>query len=107
MPAQTVTKVLSAQSGTVSSAAVDYGGVQRCHTLTVVAGAGVSAGVVNLELSNDGGATWATEASNTVTLAAPGQSSVHLVDKLYSTARARISTGITGGVVDVYIAAGQ
>jgi len=103
MPNPTSTRVLTAQSALNAAGTVDYSGVSRTHTLTVVAGAGVSAGVVSLELSQDG-VNWVAETGNTITTAAPGAQSVTLVDKVYAQARARISTVITGGTVDAWIA---
>ena len=103
MPAPTSTKVIAAQSALNTAGVDDYTEVARTHTMTVVASAGSSAGVVALELSQDG-TNWVAESGNTVTVTTPGVQSVTIVDKVYTMARARISTAITGGTVDVWIA---
>lgn len=73
------------------------------HILTVVASAGVSAGVVTLQVSPDG-VNWYTPASFTaITLTAPGTSSSVLSGTPAQFVRAAITTAITGGTVAAYV----
>lgn len=76
--------------------------------LIVVAGAGVSAGVVKLEGAHVSGytGTWKELASLTINAANKVFSQgIGIVDELpMPYLRARISTAITGGTVDIYLA---
>ena len=105
MANSTVSKVLSAASALNTAGQNDYSNAPRTHTLTVVAGAGVSAGAVTLELSQDG-VNWfqpTTAPTVPLTTAAPGTLFATVADVVAQYARARISTVITGGTVDAWI----
>ena len=105
MANNTVVKVLTGASALNAAGQTDYSGAPRIHTLKVVAGAGVSAGAVTLELSDDG-VNWfqpTTTPTVPLTTAAPGTFYATAVDIVTQYARARISTAITGGTVDAWI----
>jgi hypothetical protein len=102
---------LNAQSATTAVPNVlDNGAVKLNHTAFIIAGAGVSAGAVTLQVSNDN-VNWTLTAANfvptltgaSVALAAPG---VYGVTFSYPAqyVRASITTTITGGTVTVYVA---
>lgn len=96
--------VLTAQTVANVSGVLDEGVAHNYHTLTAIGNTGVSAGVVALELSNDN-VNWLAPSTNTVTFTAPGLMSVTVGPLPYQFARARISTVMTGGTVDAFIAA--
>lgn len=74
------------------------------HSLFVMTGAGVSAGVVAIQLSNDG-VNWVSPASNTVTTnAASTPFTVTVGPSPFQYARAAITTVITGGTVTATVA---
>ena len=100
-PAQ---QVLLNQSAINAVGSFDFGAAHNYHSLFVVAGAGVSAGVANIELSQDN-VNWFAPATNTTgAMAAPGVYSVTVGPLPFEFVRARISTAITGGTVTAYIA---
>jgi hypothetical protein len=90
---------------TINTAGYFDGGVaHQYHSLFVVSGAGVSAGVVAIEVSNDN-VNWLAPATNTVTTSAASTAYSVTVGPLpFQFVRARISTAITGGSVDAYLA---
>jgi hypothetical protein len=96
--------VLVAQSTANAVGGFDGGVAHNYHTLTAVGNTGVSAGVVALELSNDN-VNWFAPSTNTVTFTTPATLSVTVGPSPYQFARARISTVMTGGTVDAFIAA--
>lgn len=75
-----------------------------CHSLYVVSSAGVSAGVVTLEGSNDGGTTWFDTTATVTTNAASTAFAAALANFPLQMVRAKITTGITGGTVSAYVA---
>lgn len=91
------------QSAATTVGVLDGGAAHSYHSMIVTAGAGVSAGVVNLELSNDN-VNWFAPASNTTTTSAPGVTAVSVGPIPAQFLRARISTGITGGTVSAVLA---
>jgi len=97
--------VLSAASALNTAGGRDNGVAATYHTLFVVAGAGVSAGVVTLEVSQDNVNWTGVPTPVTVTTSAPGTSIAVTVACPVQYARARISTAITGGTIDAWIAA--
>lgn len=105
MANSTVSKVLTGASALNAVGQNDYSNAPRTHTLTVVAGAGVSAGAVTLELSQDG-VNWfqpTTTPAVPLTTAAPGVFFATVADVVAQYARARVSTAIVGGTVDAWI----
>ena len=92
-------------SGTAAAGTVLDGGVAHAyHSLFVVTSAGVTAGTVVIEVSNDN-QNWFTPASNSVsTTAASTAYSVTVGPLPFQFARARVSVGITGGTVDAWVA---
>lgn len=88
---------LSAASGISSGTVVDYGAAKNNFTLVVVASAGVSAGVVALEVSQDN--TNFYRHTTSVTTSAPGVSQVTMSGFAFRYARGAITTAITGGTV--------
>ena len=98
------THAIVALSAAQSAGNLDGGVAHNYHSLTVLSGTGVSAGVVALELSNDG-QNWFAPGTNTVTTSAASTVYSVTVGPLpFQFARARISTVITGGTVDAWIA---
>jgi hypothetical protein len=93
---------LVAQSTNQAGATLDNGAARASHTLQVVAGAGVSAGAVQLQASLDGvnfvnlGAAVAT--------AAPGVFSLSSAGTPFRYVRAAITTPITGGTITATVA---
>lgn len=73
------------------------------HSLFVVSSAGVSAGVVTLQVSNDG-VNWFSTASTVTTNAASTAFVATLANSPFQFVRAKITTGITGGTVSAYVA---
>lgn len=93
----------AAQSaGGTNGTALDGGNVRSNHSLFVVASAGVTAGVITLQGSNDGGVTW-FNTSCTVTTNAAGAFASNLQGFPFRYIRASITTAITGGTVTAYI----
>jgi hypothetical protein len=94
----------AAQSAINSAGVLDNGIARAYHTLVVQSGASVSAGVVAIELSNDG-TNWYAPASNSVTTSAQNTTySVTVGPLAFEYVRARISTAITGGTVTATLA---
>lgn len=94
---------ITAGSGTANGSTVDYGCAKANVTLVVVAGAGVSAGVVALEVSHDN-TNWYRHTA-TVTTTAPGVSQVSIAGVAFRYCRGVIATAITGGTVTCTIMA--
>lgn len=92
---------LTTQSAVASGTTVDFGAAKQCITLVVTAGAGVSAGVVTLQLSQDNTNFYAH--TTTITTTAPGVFSVSLTGVAFRYARGSITTTITGGTVSATI----
>ena len=98
--------VLAAASALNTAGVRDNGVAATYHTLFVVAGTGVSGGVVTLEISQDN-VNWAgVPTPVTVTTSAPGTSIAVTVACPVQYLRAGISTAITGGTIDAWIASG-
>lgn len=88
---------LSAASAVSPGTAIDFGGARNNFTLVVVASAGVSAGVVALEVSQDN-TNWYRH-TGTVTTSAPGVFQTTMSNFAFRYARGAITTTITGGTV--------
>lgn len=88
---------LNAASSISSGTVVDYGSARSNFTLVVVASAGVSAGVVAIEVSQDN--TNFYRHTTTVTTSAPGVSQITMTGFAFRYARGAITTAITGGTV--------
>ena len=97
-------QAFNAQSAANAAGVLDNGIARAYHSLTVLSGTGVSAGVVSLEVSQDG-TNWFAPATNTVTTSAASTLYSVTVGPLpFQFVRARISTGITGGTVSAWVA---
>lgn len=83
--------------------ALDNGASKANHSLVVVTGAGVSAGVVTLQGSNDG-SNWFSTASTVTTNAANATFAVGLAAFPFQWVRAAITTIITGGTITAIVA---
>lgn len=92
---------LTAASGTGAGAVTDFGSGKQQITLAITAGAGVSAGVVALEVSQDN-TNWFRPTGST--LSAPGVTQV-TQQGAWRYARANITTAITGGTVSATLMA--
>lgn len=92
---------LTNASATGAGAAADFGSGKQHITLCIVAGAGVSAGAVALEVSQNS-INWFQ--ATPVSLTAPGVSQVTQVGA-WRHARANITTAITGGTVSAHLMA--
>lgn len=92
---------LTAASAISNGTTVDFGAAKANITLVVTAGAGVSAGVVTLQLSQDN--TNFYSHTTTVTTAAPGVFQATLTGVAFRYARGSITTTITGGTVSATI----
>lgn len=95
---------LTNQSATSAvSAVLDNGGARAQHCLWVVTGAGVSAGVVTLQGSNDG-TNWFSTATTVTTNAANTTFAAALANFPFAYVRALITTTITGGTISASVA---
>ena len=95
---------LTAQSATTAvPAALDNGAAKANHSLFVVSGTGVSAGVVTLQGSNDG-VNWFSTATTVTTNAASTAFAAGLANFPFQYVRAAITTTITGGTVTATVA---
>ena len=92
---------LTAQSATGAGTVVDFGSAKQNVTLAVTASAGVSAGVVALEVSQDNTNWFRTNGS---ALTAPGVTST-TVTGAWRYARGNVTTTITGGTVSATLMA--
>lgn len=92
---------LSAQSATGAGTVVDFGSGKQSITLAVTASAGVSAGVVALEVSQDNTNWFVTNGS---ALTAPGVTST-TVNGAWRYARGDVTTAIVGGTVSATLMA--
>lgn len=92
---------LSAQSATGAGTVADFGSAKQVVTLAVTASAGVSAGVVALEVSQDNTNWFRTNGS---ALSAPGVTST-TVSGAWRYARGNVTTTITGGTVSATVMA--
>lgn len=92
---------LTAQSATGAGTTVDYGSGKAQMTLAITAGAGVSAGAVALEVSQDN-ANWFR--GTPVTQSAPGVTS-STISGAWRYARGNVTTTITGGTVSATLMA--
>lgn len=98
-------KVLTAQSALNTTGKFDGDISHLYHTLTVISGAGVSAGKVAVLVSPDG-QNWYEPTSNSVSPAAANTVYSVTVGPIAARfAQAKIETAITGGTVDAWIAA--
>ena len=88
---------INAGSGTANGTTIDYGAAKANITLVVTASAGVSAGVVALEVSHDN-TNWYRH-TTTVTTSAPGTLQASVTGMAFRYARGVIATAITGGTV--------
>lgn len=93
----TSSTTITAGSGTANGTTIDYTCSRANTTLVVVASAGVSAGVVALEVSQDN--TNFYRHTTTVTTTAPGVSQISITGVAFRYARGVIVTAITGGTV--------
>jgi hypothetical protein len=82
---------------------LDNGAPKQAHSLQVITSAGVSAGVVALQVSNDN-LNWFTTTASITTSAASTVSVATLADTPFQYVRANISTIITGGTVTAIVA---
>jgi len=92
---------LSAVSATGAGTTVDFGSGKQNITLAIIAGAGVSAGAVALEVSQDG-TNWFR--STPVTQSAPGVTQV-TTSGAWRYGRGNVTTTITGGTVSATLMA--
>lgn len=92
---------LAAVSATGAGSVADFGSAKQQITASIIAGAGVSAGVVALEVSHDA-TNWYRPTGSTLT--APGVTQV-TVQGAWRYARGNVTTAITGGVIAVTIMA--
>lgn len=92
---------LTAQSATGAGTVADFGSAKQHVTIAVTAGAGVSAGVVSLEVSQDN-TNWFATAGGALT--APGVTST-TVTGAWRYARGNVTTTITGGTVSATLMA--
>lgn len=92
---------LTAQSATGAGTVADFGSGKQAVTLAVTAGAGVSAGVVALEVSQDNANWFRTNGS---ALTAPGVTST-TVSGAWRYGRGNVTTTITGGTVSATVMA--
>lgn len=92
---------LTAQSATGAGTVADFGSGKQAVTLAVTAGAGVSAGVVALEVSQDNINWFRTNGS---ALTAPGVTST-TVSGAWRYGRGNVTTTITGGTVSATLMA--
>lgn len=97
-------QIIKAQSAINTTGKYDGNVAHLYHTLTVLAGTGVSAGVVAILVSPDG-QNWYAPSSNSVTTSAAGVSSVTVGPIAAQFAQAKITTGITGGTVSAWVSA--
>lgn len=81
---------------------LDNGVARAQHSLFVVAGTGVTAGVVTLMGSNDNVNWFATTC--TVTTSSAATFAAALANFPFQYVTAKITTGITGGTVTAYVA---
>jgi len=92
---------LSAQSATGAGTVADFGSGKQQTTLVITASAGVSAGAVALEVSQDNTNWFRTTA---VTQSAPGVTQVTQAGA-WRYARGNVTTTITGGTVSATVMA--
>ena len=92
---------LTAQSATGAGTAADFGSAKQAVTISVTASAGVSAGVVALEVSQDNTNWFRT---NGAALTAPGVTST-TVSGAWRYGRGNVTTTITGGTVSATLMA--
>lgn len=95
---------LNAQSATTATPNVlDNTFAKAQHSLFVVSSAGVSAGVVTLQGSNDN-VNWFSTTATCTTNAASSAFAANLANFPFQYVRAAITTTITGGTVTAYVA---
>lgn len=92
---------LTAQSATGAGTVADFGSAKQVLTIAVTASAGVSAGVVAIEVSQDNTNWFRTNGS---ALTAPGVTST-TVNGAWRYARGNVTTTITGGTVSATLMA--
>lgn len=93
---------LTAQSATGAGTVADFGSAKQNITLAVTASAGVSAGVVALEVSQDN-TNWYRSTSS-LTQSAPGVTQANQ-QGAWRYGRANVTTAITGGTVSATLMA--
>lgn len=95
-----------AASSTGNGTPAKLDGGAREHSIYIQTSAGVSAGAVQLETAEDSAyaGTWAPLGSP-VTVPAASSETVVQVTGAFGAIRARISTGISGGTVSVFLVA--
>ncbi len=98
-------KVISAQSAADSTHTAVAAHEYSHFSILVESSAGVSAGVVTLEAAGSPGfaGTWASITTVTANAATTAFTHAALIGRALPYVRARISTVITGGTVDVYL----
>lgn len=94
-------KALTAQSATGAGTTVDFGSAKQQISLAVLSNAGVSAGVVALEVSQDNTNFFRTLGA---ALTAPGVTAI-TVQGAWRYARGNVTTTIVGGTVDASLMA--
>lgn len=94
---------LTAASAVSNGTVIDYGCAKANITLAVTAGAGVSAGVVALEVSQDN--TNFYRHTTSITLTAPGVTQTSITGVAFRYCRGAITTTVTGGTVSATIMA--
>jgi hypothetical protein len=94
----TTQSALNTQGGSA-----DNGGPKANHCLFVTTGAGVSAGVVTLQGSNDG-VNWFSTTCIVTVAAANASYAANLQGFPFQYVRALISTAITGGTISAIVA---
>lgn len=97
----TSTATLSAQSATGAGTVVDFGSAHQQITIAITASAGVSAGAVALEVSQDN-TNWFR--GTPVTQSAPGVTQANQ-SGAWRYARGNVTTAITGGTVSATLMA--
>jgi hypothetical protein len=95
--------LLNQSATTAVGGVLDNGAARANHSLFVVSGAGVSAGVVTLQGSNDG-VNWFSTAATVTTAAASSTFAVGLTAFPFQFVRAAITTIITGGTITATVA---
>jgi hypothetical protein len=100
-----VESLVGKSAASATSAILDAGTVRPNATLVVTTTAGVSAGVVALQASMDATNFWNVPSSSITTSAASTTSAVTSTSAYGRYFRAAITTTVTGGTVNAWVAA--
>lgn len=95
---------IAAQTGAITGTTVDFGGAKANISAMILAGAGVSAGVIDLQVSHDGN-NWVKFGNSSAALTASTNQQLTATGVAFRYARAVSSTNVTGGNVTVTIMA--